>query len=84
MDRALFVLKCGELLRIAKPHLVSCELKKGRDIYVSENKKQYERYVPEDDYVVVTCDNGARYVLPIDGNSLNAIAAEIFNRMAHK
>ena len=84
MDKFEFVQKCGELLTIAKPHLKSCELKKGRDITVSDIKKQYERYIPDDDYVVVSCENGARYILPVEGNSLNAIAAEIFNSMTHK
>jgi hypothetical protein len=84
MDRAGFVVKCGELLRIAKPHLVSCVLKKGEDILVSENKKLYERYVPDDEYVIITCENGARYVRPIESNSLIAIAVEIFSSMVHK
>ena len=84
MEKAEFVQKCGELLAIAKPHLVSCGLKKGNDISASEAKKQYERYVPDDEYVVVSCENGARYVLPAEGNSLNAIAVEIFSSMAHK
>ena len=79
-----FVSKCGELLRIAKPHLVSCEYKKGRDIPVKDFWEKHEVYAPDDDYVVVTCENGARYVLPIEGNSLNAIAEEIFRSMAHK
>ena len=83
-ERTKFILKCGELLKIAKQHLVSCELKKGKEIPVSENKKQYERYIPDDEYVVITCKNGFRYVLPIEGNSLNDIAKEIFNSMAHK
>jgi len=84
MDRAEYVLKCGELLRIAKPHLVSCEYKKGRDIPVKENSKLYEQYVPDDEYVVITCENGARYVRPIEGNSLISIAEEIFRSMTHK
>lgn len=67
MDITDFVLKCGELLRIAKPHLVSCEHKKGRDIHVKESNKQYECYNPDYDYVVITSKNGVRYVLPIDG-----------------
>jgi hypothetical protein len=83
-ERAKFVLKCGELLKIAKPHLASCELKKGQEIPVSENKKKYEHYISGDEYVVVTCKNGFRYVLPVEGNTLNAIAEEIFRSMAYK
>ena len=84
MDKTEFVLKCGELLRIAKPHLVSCEYKKGRDIPVKKNSKLSERYVPDDDYVEITCENGARYVRPIEGNSMVEIVKEIFTSMAHK
>jgi hypothetical protein len=83
-DRKHFVERCGELLRIAKPHLISCELVYGKDIFVNEIKKQYERYVPNDEYVVVTCENGYSYKLPVEGNSLIAIANEIFGSMAHK
>ena len=84
MDRAEFVLKCGELLKIAKPHLVSCELKFGQDIPVKESSKSYERYNKDYEYVVITCKNGKRYVRPVDGNDLIAIAEEIFRSMAHK
>ena len=31
-ERMEFVVECGELLNKAKPHLVSCELKLGKDI----------------------------------------------------
>lgn len=76
-----FVQKCGELLHIAKPNLISCELKLGRDI----PKKAYEPlYVPDDEYVVVTCENGCTYKICVEANSLNAIAAAIFTSMAHK
>jgi len=83
-ERASFVLKCGQLLKIAKPHLVSCELKKGEEIPVNENKKHQERYMPDYEYIVITCRNGLRYVLSVEGNSLNAIAEAIFRSMAHK
>jgi len=84
MERAEFVQKCGELLGIAKPHLISCELKKGEEISASENKKKYGCYIPDDEYVVITCKNGFRYVLPVEGNTLIAIAEEIFHSMTHK
>ena len=84
MDRQEFVSKCGELLRIAKPHLVSCEYKKGRDIPIVECRKQLENYQPDEEYVVISCENGARYVQPIEGNSLIAIANEIFRSMSYK
>jgi hypothetical protein len=79
-ERMEFVTKCGELLRMAKPHLVSCELKLGKDIPPSLNLT----LVPEDEYVVVTCDNGYSYKICVDGNSLSAIASDIFSKMAHK
>ena len=84
MDNAEFVIMCGELLKAAKPHLVSCELKKGKDIFVKDAWRDYERYVPDDDYVVIICENGARYVRPIEGNSKIGIANEIFGSMTYK
>jgi len=76
-----FVQKCGELLRIAKPNLISCELKLGKDI----PHKAYEPcYAPDDEYVVVTCENGHTYKVCVEANSLNAIAVAIFTSMAHK
>ena len=76
-----FVKKCGELLYIAKPNLLNCELKLGKDIPV----KPYERdYGPDDEYVVVTCDNGYTYQICVEANSLIAIATAIFTSMVHK
>lgn len=84
MNKAKFVEKCGELLNIAKPHLVSCKLVKGSEIKVSELMKQHERYMPDDDYVLVSCENGHTYKICVEANSLAAIAEEIFRSMAHK
>lgn len=84
MDKREFVEKCGELLNIAKPYLVSCKLVKGSEIKVSELMKQYERYMPDDDYVLVSCENGHTYKICVEANSLAAIAEEIFRSMAHK
>ena len=76
-----FVQKCGELLHIAKPNLISCELKLGRDIPV----KSFETgYAPDEEYVVVTCENGYTYKICVEANSLAAIAAVIFANMSHK
>ena len=54
--------ECGELLKIAKLHLISCEYKKGNDIPVKEHKMQFQCYLPDNEYVVITCENGVRYV----------------------
>ena len=79
--RVEFVRKCGELLRIAKPHLVSCELKLGKDVL----KKPHEpEHAPDEEYVVVTCGNGYTYKICVEANSLTAIAAIIFTSMSHK
>ena len=84
-ERVNFVKKCGELLRAAKPHLLCCKLMPGKDI---ENSCSYtglqKTFVPGDEYVVVTCANGCRYSICTEGNSLCAIAIDIFSRMAHK
>lgn len=84
MDKKEFVQKCGELLAIAKPNLVSCELMKGKEIHVPESMRAYEHYVSEEDYVVVVCENGYSYKIPVHSCSLGAIAAAIFSQMLYK
>ena len=79
-----FIRKCGELLRMAKPHLISCEMKLGKDIEDKYAKFGHPCIIPEDEYVVVTCENGFTYNLCVEGNSLCAIAEEIFSKMVHK
>jgi hypothetical protein len=76
-----FVQKCGELLRIAKPHLLNCKLKLGKDITKSPHEPGF---MPNEEYVVVTCDNGYTYKILVEANSLSAIAKAIFSDMAHK
>jgi hypothetical protein len=79
MDNSEFVKKCGELLRIAKPNLISCEYFLGKDIV-----SRHTSYFDNDEYVIITCENGHQYILPISGNSLIATASTIFDSMAHK
>ena len=79
-QRKVFVKRCGELLREAKPHLVRCELVWGKDIPANP----FEHYVPDEEYVLVTCENNSTYKLPVEGNSPCTIAAEIFRKMQHK
>ena len=83
-ERIDFVRRCGELLNTAKPHLLSCELKLGKDIENKHTKLGSPSIVSEDEYVVVTCDNSYTYNLCVESNSLCAIASEIFSKMAHK
>ena len=80
-QRAEFVQRCGELLRTAKPHLVSCELILGKDVGESQ---LLNSYAPDDEYVVVTCENGGTYKLPVEGNSLCGMANAIFSKMLFK
>ena len=68
-ERIDFVQKCGELLHIAKPSLIKCELKQD-DL--------------NGEYVVVTCKNGYTYDISVEGNTLIAIAFDIFRLMLHK
>lgn len=79
--RAEFVRKCGEVLKEAKPHLISCELKYGKDI---EKTAVGERLHPDEEYVVVNCDNGHAYNVCVDGDSLMGIACDIFKQMGYK
>ncbi|MCL2026736.1 MAG: hypothetical protein FWG92_08035 [Leptospirales bacterium] len=80
MNKAEFVSKCGELLAVAKPNLISCELRLGKDI----KEDTFENYIPDAEYVVVTCANGYDYKLPISATNLAGIAETIFNKMAYK
>jgi len=79
MDKAEFVQKCGELLHISKPHMVRCDYFLGKDISPKSTD-----YFDNDEYVIVTCENGCRYILIVTGNSLSSIAAEIFSQMTYK
>ena len=80
-NRVDFVKKCGELLNIAKPHLINCELKLGKDIKTNPFETAFAL---DEEYVVVLCDNGYTYKICVEANSLIAIATAIFNGMAHK
>lgn len=80
MDKKDFIKKCGELLSEAKPHLIKCEYKLGKEMPLN----QFEKYLDEDEYVLITCENGHTYSLLISGNSLCATATTIFSEMSHK
>ena len=58
-ERADFVKQCGELLRMAKPNLVKCELKLGKDIQDCIHDIGVPLLLaPDSEYVVVTAENG--------------------------
>ena len=63
-----FVEKLGELLTMAKPHLVKCEL-------IEDDC---------DKYVVVTCETGYQYKIDVTANSAAATAAAVFHQMTFK
>ena len=79
-----FVVKCGDVLHVAKPNLVSCELKLGKDIAEKHANDGFSTLDQNKEYVVVTCRNGHTYTIEADGKSLVSIAAEIFTKMMHK
>jgi len=81
-ERLNFVAKCGELLTIAKQHLIKCEFVLGESI--KSKYPEYENCNYFAEYVVVSCKNGYTYKIRVEGISLIAIAKEIFARMAHK
>lgn len=64
-----FAQAVGELLRLAKPNLVKCE---------------YEQTDNDKEYVKVICDNGHCYCVNITGDSLCAIAEDVFDAMSGK
>lgn len=85
MSKAEFVTKLGELLRDAKPNLVSCKLATGSDIVREHLEWEFWKELHPhicaseyEEYVVVTCENGYEYFLNVTANSLAAIAEAVF------
>jgi hypothetical protein len=91
MTRFEFVFKVGELLAIAKPNLMYCMLETGADI-VREHagdptwSQRHPQIVASeyDEWVVVTCENGYKYFVPVSANSLAAIASAVFEYTMYK
>ena len=90
-----FVEKLGEVLRFAKPHLVSCEYKLGEELPVedryitmttADGGTEYTRvdYQPSGEFVIVTCANDYTYRVNVTANSLAAIAEAVFSAMVCK
>ena len=91
MDKKEFVIKLGELLRIAKPNLVSCKLATGAQIIADCDNEYYFRQLHKEvlpdvysDYVVITCENGYQYFVNVTANSLAAIASAVFEYAMYK
>ena len=80
MNKSEFVAKCGEVLKMAKPYLVSCKYMLGKDLPPGDSVK----YMDEDEYVLITCENGYSYKLNVTCNSLCAVAEEILGRMKYR
>ena len=88
-----FVQEMSKLLNMAKPHL-TCEFKLGEELstekrYIREETYNGTSYTsvdwkPDGEWVVITCDNGYQYKVCVTGNSLAAIAEEVFYAMACK
>jgi hypothetical protein len=88
-----FVTKLSEVLHIAKPHL-TCEFKLGEELPVRKRWVTQETdegtiytevdYQPQGEFVIVTCANGYQYEINVSGNSLAAIAEEVFTKMVTK
>ena len=91
MEKKEFVTRLGYLLRDAKPNLVSCHLATGSDI-VREHKVEghwahlHPQIQPSeyDEWVVVACENGYEYFVPVSANSLAAIALAVFKATIDK
>ena len=73
----------NNLVKAVKPHLY-CEFALGKDIPLTEMDKYKAQslgvsrpYSDEESYVLIHCENGYRYVINIDGNSLSATAEAV-------
>lgn len=73
IEKVEFVEKLSEVLNMAKPHL-TCEYKLGEEI------GKYE----DEEYVVVTCENGYQYIINVTCDSLIAIGLDVFRAMFAK
>ena len=83
-NKAEFVNKCNEVLKLAKPHL-SVQYVYGKDIELSTveelhylQQTGHSPYYDKEEFLLITCKNGYHYVRNVTGNSLGAIAEELF------
>lgn len=67
----------SDMLKAAKPNLIKAELVRGLDIKPSP----YEFIIPEDDYVVITCENGHQYKVNVTADSKAAIVYDVMGEM---
>ena len=94
LEKKLFVTRLGELLYMAKPNLVKCELKLGSELpiekrYITEETPEGTAYhqidwQPDGEWVIVTCENNYQYKINVSADSLAAIAEEVFREMSCK
>ena len=85
MTKQEFVYKLSELLTIAKPNLIKCEYVLGKDIVRDESDIAFDKhYIGNDEYIIVTCENGYSYKINVSCNSLAAIAEAVFSSMVYK
>ena len=84
VNKAEFVDKCNEVLKLAKPHL-SVQYVYGKDIELTTAEERYYQqqnghspYYDNEEHLLIICENGYHYVRNVTGNSLAAIAEELF------
>lgn len=77
MTKKEFVDALSPILTMAKPNLIQAEYMKGEDI-------ESLRLNPDDEFVVITCENRHRYYVNVTANSFIAIAHQVFREMESK
>ena len=88
--RKRFVTRLGGLLNMAKPNLVSCHLATGAEILTGHEDEQFFTelhpfiHKDEEEWAVITCENGHQYFINVTGDSLASIATEVFSKMVYK
>ena len=84
VSKAEFVNKCNEVLKLSKPHL-SVQYMYGKDIELTNAEELHYKqqtghspYYDKEEFLLINCENGYHYVRNVTGNSLGAIAEELF------
>lgn len=89
MNKAEFVLEFGKVLAMAKPNLVSCEYVRGKELFENYQettfyKVAHDVILDDDEYVVVTCENGYQYFVNVHADSLGAIILDVIKKVIDK
>jgi|GEM_PF-6260985 len=74
MSKERFIKECGILFNCAESYFQKFELIKGSDL-------SSDRYIDNDDYVLVYCKDGLQYAIHINPNSITRI--DIINDIAN-